>query len=261
VRGGHRRLYLVGGLIFGRHPAVPFLLLLAIFSDAIGLALIATLNQASPGRLAAGAALMAIAIGSAVELRRHRFLTFWPYMLISGTLSWFALFIAGVHPALALVPIVPLLPHATRDAGLFVEPTPRAHDALTRFEQWCKWPVHVILFMFGVVNAGVPLRGLEAGSWAVPIATLAGRPLGIVVATELAVAAGLKRITGVGWRELLVLGCTTSVGLTVALFFATAAMPIGPLLLETKMGALLTVTGVGLAFGLASLMRVGRYGK
>ena len=50
-------------------------------------------------------------------------------------------------------------------------------------------------------------------------------------------------------------------GLAVALFFATAAMPIGPLLLETKMGALLTVAGAGLAIGLASVLRVGRFGK
>jgi len=253
--------YLVAGVIFGRHPALPFLLLLAIFSDAIGLALIATLHPADPGHLALGAALMVAALASAVGLRRRRFTTFWPYLLVCGTLSWLGLYIGGVHPALALVPVVPFLPHATRDAGLFVEPTPQAQDALTRFERWCKWPVHAVLFMFGVVNAGVPLFSLEAGSWAVPVATIVGRPLGVVAATELAIAAGLKRIKGVGWRELLVIGCTTSVGLAVALFFATAAMPFGPLLLETKMGALLTVAGAGLAIGLASVLRVGRFGK
>ena len=253
--------YLVAGVIFGRHPALPFLLLLAIFSDAIGLALIATLHPADSGHLGLGAALMAVALLSAVGLRRVRVTTFWPYLLVSGTLSWVALFIAGVHPALALVPIVPFLPHATRDAGLFVESTPQAQDTLTRFERWSKWPVHAVLFMFGVVNAGVPLFSLEAGAWAVPVATIVGRPLGVVAATELAIAAGLKRIKGVGWRELLVIGCTTSVGLAVALFFATAAMPIGPLLLETKMGALLTVAGAGIAIGLASVLRVGRFGK
>jgi len=254
--------YLVAGVIFGRHPALPFLLLLAIFSDAIGLALIATLHPAGSGHLALGTALMAVALASAVGFRRRRFTTFWPYLLVSGTLSWLALFIGGVHPALALVPVVPFLPHATRDAGLFVEQTPlQAQDALTCFERWCKWPVHAVLFMFGVVNAGVPFFGLEPGAWAVPVATIVGRPLGVLAATELAIAAGLRRIKGVGWREVLVIGCTTSVGLAVALFFATAAMPIGPLLLETKMGALLTIAGGGLAIGLASVLRVGRFGK
>jgi hypothetical protein len=45
----------------------------------------------------------------------------------------------------------------------------------------------------------------------------------------------------------------------MALFFATAAMPMGPLLLQLKAGALLTVSGAGLAYGAARLLRVGRF--
>jgi hypothetical protein len=50
------------------------------------------------------------------------------------------------------------------------------------------------------------------------------------------------------------------IGLVFALLFATAVMPPGPVLLEMKMGALVTIFGAGLAFLTARLLRVGRFG-
>src|SRR4029077_19961107 len=190
--------------------------------------------------------LMAVAVGSAAVLRQRGVKSFWFYLLGPGLLSWWALFLGGVQPALALVPIVPFFPHGKRDLGLMVEPAPEAHDTLTLFERWWRLPVEGVLLLFGLVNAGVPLHGVEAGMWAIPIAAL-GRPIGIVAATGAAIAAGLHLPQGVGWRELVVVGCTASVGLVFALFFATAVMPLGPVLLEMKMGALVTIAGSGLA--------------
>ena len=66
-----------------------------------------------------------------VKLRRRRIRTFWPYVAGAGAVSWLALWRGGFHPALALVPIVPFLPHAARDPGLFVEAPADAHDALS----------------------------------------------------------------------------------------------------------------------------------
>ena len=57
-----------------------------------------------------------------------------------GTLSWVALYRGGLHPALALVPIVPFMPHAARDPGLFVEAPAGARDALSQFERHWKYP-------------------------------------------------------------------------------------------------------------------------
>jgi len=159
-----------------------------------------------------------------------------------------------------LVPIVPFFPHGRHDRGLLVEPEPQAHDTLTLFERWWRLPVEGVLLLFGLVNAGVPLHGLEAGMWGIPIAAL-GRPSGIVVSAGVAIAAGLHLPERVGWRELLVVGCTASIGLVFALFFASAVMPLGPLLLEMKMGALVTVAGGGLAFAAARLLRVGRFAR
>ena len=38
-------------------------------------------------------------------------------------------------------------------------------------------------------------------------------------------------------------------------------MPLGTLLLEMKMGALITIAGGGLAFAVAWLLRVGRFAR
>jgi len=70
------------------------------------------------------------------------------YLLGPGVLSWFALFLGGAHPGLALVPIVPFFPHARHDRGLFVDAPPRAHDTTTNFERWWQVPVQGVLLLF-----------------------------------------------------------------------------------------------------------------
>jgi Na+:H+ antiporter, NhaA family len=250
--------YIIARLIFGRHAAVPFLLVLAIAADAIGLATVAVVHPVSDAHPALGFGLMAVAIGAAAAFRRRGVNNFWLYLVGPGTLSWLALLVGGVHPALALVPIVPFFPHGARDPGLLVDSPPQAHDTLTLFERWWRLPVEGVLLLFGLVNAGVPLHGIEEGMWAIPIAALA-RPIGIIAAAGLAIGLGLHLPRHVGWRDLVVVGCTASIGLVFALFFATAVMPPGPVLLEMKMGALVTVAGGGLAFAMARLLRVGRF--
>jgi NhaA family Na+:H+ antiporter len=126
--------YIIARLIFGRHPAVPFLLLLAITADAIGLAAVAMLHPVGDAHPLIGLGLMAVAVAGAAALRyRWRVKNFWLYLIGPGVVSWWALFVGGVHPALALVPIVPFFPHGRHDRGLMVEPAPQAHDTLTMF--------------------------------------------------------------------------------------------------------------------------------
>lgn len=252
--------YIVGRMIFGRRAEISFLLLLAISMNVIGLAVLAVLHPIGGANWPEGLALMIAAIGSAWGMRRQHIRTFWPYVIGPGVLSWAALYVAGVHPALALVPIMPFLPHSRHDAGLFVDPAPQAQDALTRFERFWRLPVQGALLLFGLVNAGVPLTGQEAGMWALPVAVLIGRPIGVLLATAIGVGVGLRLPKNLRWRDVPVIGCISSVGLVMALFFAAAAMPTGPLQLQLKLGALLTVLGAGVAFAAARLLRVGRFG-
>ena len=251
--------FLVAKAIFRRHPAIPFLLLLAIADDALGLIVLALFYPIRDLHLAVAAVLMAIALGVSMVFRWRRVRVFWPYVIIGGTISWAALFRGGLHPALALVPIVPFLPRGARDPGLFVEAPATAHDALSEFEHWLKLPVQAVLFLFGLVNAGVQMGAVGAGTWAVLVALLAGKPLGIGVAVAVAVGAGLRLPPRLGWREVAVVGCAAGIGFTVALFFATASFPPGPLLDAAKMGALLSVSSALVAIAAARLLRVGRF--
>jgi Na+:H+ antiporter, NhaA family len=252
--------YLIARFVFGpTHPAVPFLLLLAIADDALGLVILAMFYPTAPLQPIAFAVLLGGGLAVAWTFRRRRVASFWPYVLVAGPLSWAGFYVGGFHPALALVPIVPFIPHAQTDAGLFDEEDAHRLDALNRFEHTLKVPVQFVLMLFGLVNAGVPLAGVGPGSWIVLGSILAGKPLGVMVFVKIALAAGLTRPSGIDWRDLAVVGCVAGIGFTVALFFTTAAFPPGPLLDQTKMGALFSFAAAGLAIGVAGLLRVGRF--
>lgn len=259
--------YFFARIIFGLHAAIPFLLLLAIASDALGFVAIVLFHPtedvhlAGDVHLARGALLMAVALAVAFALRRMRVRSFWPYMLAAGSLSWYALFWGGFHPALALVPIMAFLPHAARDPGFFVDARPEARDALSQFEIVWKYPGQVALFFFGLVNAGVPFHALEQGTWGLPIAVIAGKPIGVLLATGAAVAVGLRLPHRVGWRELIVVGLVAAIGFSIGLFFSASLLPPGQLHSETGMGALLTLLAAPLAFLAAQVLRVGRFGR
>lgn len=249
--------YLVATAVFRRHPAIPFLLLLAIADDALGLVVLALFFPVGELHLGAGALLMSAALAAAFVLRRRRTLSFWPYVVAAGALSWVALFWGGLHPALALVPIIPFFPHAARDEGLFVEAPAGANDTLSRFERWWKLPVQGVLFLFGLTNAGVEITAHGTATWAVLVAIVAGKPLGIVAAVAVATAAGFHLPARFNWRDLIVVGCAGGIGFTVALFFATAAFPPGPELDEAKLGALLSIGSAGVTFAAAVVLKTG----
>jgi Na+:H+ antiporter, NhaA family len=252
--------YFVARSICRRHPAIPFFLLLGIAGDALGIVIVELRYPIADGHVG-GMLLLAAAIGVAIGLRSLRVKNFWPYVLAGGALSWSGLFLSGLHPALALVPIMPFLTRARRERPIFAAAPASARDGLSQFERTWKYPVQVVLLLFALVNAGVAVRGFGTGTWAVMVAALAGKPLGILAAVALAVALGLRLPHRVGWRELIVVAFTASIGFTFALFFATAAIPIGPILDEAKLGALLTVCGALMAMAAAAVLRVGRFAR
>lgn len=243
--------YLAARLIFPPgHPAIPFLLLLAIADDALGLLLLAIFYPSGPLALGRFAALMAPALALAALLRRRRVTSVWPYAAGAGGLSWLALYLGGFHPALALVPILPFMPHAKRDLGLFDPREEYLPDTMNRFEHGWKVPVQVILFAFGLVNAGVLLSSVGPGTWIVLSSLVVGKPLGILALTRAGVLAGLRAPGGLSTVHTLVLGVAAGIGFTVALFFATASFPPGRSLDEAKMGALLSFVAAPIAIAL-----------
>jgi NhaA family Na+:H+ antiporter len=253
--------YFVARFLFGRHPLVAFILLFGLASNAVAfLTAPVALNPADLHPIA-GAGLMALAISIAAALRNARVTSFWPYLIAAGGMAWFALYWSGIHPGLALVPIMPFLPRAHHDEGFFVEARPHAHDTLSRFELAWRYPVHLTLFMFGLVNGGVALRAIETGFWGIPVAAVVGKPLGMLAAVGFAVAIGFHLPHRVGWRELAVASLTLASGFTMALFMGAALLAPGPLLAMTRMGALLSVAAVPLAIVLGKVLRVGRFAQ
>ena len=251
--------YFVVKSIFRRHPAVSFLLLLAVASNTLGFLAIAPQFIAGDRRAGGAAALMAAAVGLAALLRGFRVHAFWPYLFGAGGLSWLALYVEGFHPALALVPIVPFLPHARRRLGDFLADTDDKGDTPRHFEHIWNAHVQVSLLLFGLVNAGVILDGYGNGTWAIVLASLGGRTIGILAGVAAVVALGLRLPAPLQWRGLTVVALAASSGFTFSLFFATAIFPAGPLLAELKLGALLTGGGALIALGVAQLLHVGRF--
>src|SRR3990172_11400531 len=104
--------YLIARWIFGKtHPAVPFLLLLAIADDALGLLVLALfypVHAVQPLWLL----LSALGVGTGLLMRRSRMHNFWWYLAGPGALSWLGFALSGIHPALGLLPIIPTMPHA-----------------------------------------------------------------------------------------------------------------------------------------------------
>ena len=251
--------YFVVRAIFHRHPAVSFLLLLAVASNAIGFIALAPTFLFDGSRAGGSGVLMAAAVGLAAWLRRKHVRAFWPYVLACGTLSWLALYLEGFPPALALVPIVPFMPHTRRRAGELFEDEADARGATPRhYEHVWHYHVHIALLLFGLVNAGVMVSGYGEGTEATLVAAL-GRTAGILLAVAVALACGLHLPAQLSWRELIVVAVASSIGLTFSLYFAIALFPAGPLLAELKLGALLTAAALPLAFGAARLLRVGRF--
>jgi NhaA family Na+:H+ antiporter len=247
---------MVARLVFpAAHPAIPFLLL-AIADDALGLAILAVFYPSGSLSPLALVGLMTAAVLVAIWLRRQRVGNFWAYVLGPGALSWAALYFGGFHPALALVPIVPFMPHSTADLGLFDPREQSRADTLNRFEHWWAIPVQFVLLFFGFANAGVPFEQIGPGTYYVLAGLLLGKPLGILLFSYAARFAGASLPPGLRVVDVLVVGVVASIGFTVALFFATAAFPGGSALAETKMGALLSFVAAPVAIVIARMIGV-----
>lgn len=232
--------YLVARLIFGHeHPAIVFLLLLAIADDAAGLLILAVFypqEAMNPEWLL----LTLAAIGTGLVMRRAGVKNFWWYLLIPGVLSWWSFYEAGIHAALGLVPIIPTMPGHHEDKGLFHPDEHTQEDTLSQFSAWWKNPVEVILGLFGLVNAGVVFSHIGTGTWLVLSGLLIGKPVGITLLTLLGEKLfGFQRPDGMSYRHVVTLGLVAGIGFTVALFVSSAAFPEpGAIQDSVKMGAL-----------------------
>ena len=260
--------WLVARMVFGKgHPAVAFLLLLAVADDAIGLGIIAVFYgdpslHPAPGYLG----LVLLGMGVAYGLRRMG-VRQWPvYILTAGPISWCGLMMAHLHPALALAVIVPFLPAPSRDTGLYVAEdevdqmgeqkaleTHTEHSPLHQFEHDLKSTVDFGLFFFAFCNAGVVFASIGPMTWLILGALVIGKTAGVTLMGLWARKNGFPLPAGMTVGDLVMAGFIAALGLTVALFVATAAFTDPVLQAQAKMGALLSGFVGLVAIGLARI--------
>ncbi len=233
--------WLVARLIFGRaHPAVSFLLLVAIVDDAIGLGIIAIFYP-DPVHPVEPLWLLLIGAGMLVAfaLNRLHVKDFWWYLLLGGIPSWLGLILAHLHPALALVFIVPFMPAGFgRHKELFADEPETT--TLAGFEHFFKTPVELGLLGFGLVNTVVTFSGISVVTWIVFFSLFIGKTLGISLFSGIAHLLGIHLAQGMKIKDLVIVSMIAGIGLTVALFVAGEAFVDLDLQAAAKMGALLS---------------------
>jgi len=131
------------------------------------------------------------------------------------------------------------------------------------------WVAYGIMPLFALANAGVSLTGVDLSvggaqfvTLGVVIALLAGKPLGVVGATWLAVGMGWCRLApGVSWGGVYLVGLLAGIGFTMSIFIAMLAFTDERLLNAAKLGVLLgslIASLLGLGWGAAYVRRLRR---
>jgi len=255
-------------------PALRILLLALAVIDDVGAILVIAFFYASSfsviGVVVAAAGVTAMMIMQKVGVRSP-----WAYV-VPGIVAWAGAYGAGVHPTLAGVVVGLMTPaRAWYGAGRFLDVAQsnvtalRAKDELDehvmlphldeldaarreavspveRLQHALHgWVAFGIMPLFALANAGVPLG--EASFEGDGLRVFVGVTLGLVVGKAagvfgfswLARRLGLTSLpTGVGWKQLGVLGLCAGIGFTMALFIAQLAFPPGPLLETAKLAIL-----------------------
>ncbi|MDX1944073.1 MAG: Na+/H+ antiporter NhaA [Pirellulaceae bacterium] len=269
-----------------------FLLALAIADDIGAILIIALFYSGKISAIALGLAAFGIVC---VQVLNRIGVRSVPVYVLVGIGVWLGMFHSGIHPTVAgvvlglMTPVRPwiaggaltemLLDAVDRLDGKLDRPS---HDhehsrlvgtltvavresasPLERLEAALHpWVAFVIMPIFALANAGVPLNPAAAGhsvAWSVAAGLVLGKPLGIVLFSWLAVQVGIARLpAGVHWLALLGAGCLGGIGFTMSLFIAGLALE-GTLLDAAKIGTLTgsTVSAIaGLTLLITFLPRV-----
>ena len=253
----------------------PLLLALAIVDD-IGSVVVVALFYA--GEIDLGWLVAATAIAGSIFVLPRLHVRAWLVAVVLGTLLWYAMYRAGLHPALAgvvvglLTPSVPVRRRRDASAGAdrIADPTDGSREAvspLTRTEHaLLPWTSFVVLPAFALANMGVHLSAASIAAaaagvfvWAIVGSRIVGKILGIWGGTTLARRVGSVDLpAGVGSAHLVGLGAAAGTGFTVSLYVAEVAFPPGdPLLSEAKI-ALLAASAISAVLGVLLVRRAGR---
>jgi NhaA family Na+:H+ antiporter len=269
------------GLLGRRIPSAArlFLLTLAIVDDIGAIIVIAVFytDKLHLAWLALALALLALMI----VLQKLRVWSVAVYIVI-GVVLWFALLQSGVHATLAGVAIGLITPatallkedvarkYARKAlADQHLQPDELSHlrfliaesvPVVERLQASLHpFSAYVALPLFALANAGVSLDGFgDALTSPVSLGIIAGlvvgKPLGIVLASFIAVKTGLGRLPDrTTWTMIVGLGSVAGIGFTVSLFIAGLSFPDAQALTDDAKVGILVASVVAALVGVAVL--------
>ncbi|QXV61085.1 Na+/H+ antiporter NhaA [Amycolatopsis sp. TNS106] len=213
-----------------------FLLSLAVVDDLGAILVIAILFTAKFDLVAAGVAVVALALYAYLQKRRVR--SAWIYVPLA-LITWVAVHSAGIHATIAGVALG-LLTRVRADEG-------EEHAPAIRLEHRLQpWSAAVAVPLFALFAAGIKVDGESLGAvftTALPLAVLVGlvggKLIGIFGASLLAVKFKLaEKPRGMGWRDIGALSMLGGVGFTVSLLIADLALD-GEAVDQAKMAVLI----------------------
>lgn len=226
-----------------------FLLALAIIDDIIAVLIIALFYGS--GIDLNGFIVASLGVLMALGFQRLGVGSAFAYVL-PAFIVWAGFLMVGVHPTLAGVVLGLITPVRSAKPEL-LPPVIRVEAALH------PWVAYAIMPLFALANAGVDLRateftgGVQFVTLGIGLALCAGKPIGVIGATWLAVRAGGCRLApGVSWGGVCLIGLLAGIGFTMSIFIAMLAFTDDRLLDAAKfgvlLGSLISVT-LGLGWG------------
>lgn len=216
-----------------------FLTALAVMDDLGAIVVIAIFytTQFSPAYLLAAFAVF----GVLIILNRLRVMSLLPYLL-GGVLMWFLMLKSGVHATIAGVLLAFAIPFSgDRDD----ESSPSHH-----LEHLLSKPVaFVVLPIFALANTGIVISAgwqqelLSSNSLGILGGLVLGKPLGIFLASLLAVAVGVCALPGdLKRRHILGAGLLGGIGFTMSIFITNLAFHDSASLINSSKMAILVAS-------------------
>ena len=245
-------------LIFGpSHPAVKYLLLLAVADDAIGLLIIGIFYPTAPIEYSF---LLLCVFGMLIAfvLRAMHVQHYGYYLILGGIPCWLGLYLANIEPALGLVFVVPFIPSVHRREQMIIDgvvPKDPDHLALENFYWHWKPVADYGLFFFGLVSAGVMLSNIGIVTLIIAVSLIVGKALGIFLFGFIGSKISFHLPEGMNKTDLILVATVAGVGLTVSLFMCDAAFSDPEVVGAAKMGALFSIIAVLSGYGVSKLIR------
>lgn len=165
--------------------------------------------------------VLALGIFAGLQIFRRLGVRRLPYYLLPGGVMWYFMLRSGIHATLAGVLLAFAIPFGNGD-----EKSPSY-----KLQHYLHKPVALVIMpIFALANTGITLTG----NWVEGLATsnslgifaglFAGKPLGIVLFSLLAVKSGLSQLPNdISWKHIIGAGFLGGIGFTMSIFITLLA--------------------------------------